>query len=95
MLIALKVLEFVSHESYFWRYVSIGFQRTYFLYKILYYLSIYQQEINLLLHQMLINFAEGGKSVEHKLRRESDEDLQNGKWKIMTYGETEVTVGKV
>ena len=82
MLTALKVLEFVSNESYFWHYVSTGPA------------SFAEQEINLFC-KVLINFAEGGKSVEHKLRRESDEDLQNGKWKIMTYGETEVTAGKI
>ena len=57
--------------------------------------GIYEQEINLLFCKMFNNFTEGGKSVEHKLRRASEEDLQNGKWKIMTYGETEVTAGKL
>ena len=57
--------------------------------------GIYEQEINLLFCKMFINFTEGGKSVEHKLRRASEEDLQNEKWKIMTYGETQVTAGKL
>ena len=60
----------------------------------LYYLSCFTLYFWFLNNITLLYLTDGDKSPVHKLRKASDEDLQNGKWKIMTYGETEVSAGQ-